>query len=141
MELLEEDILKTLHELEDFEFQRFQRYLRRPAVLEGLDPILKRPLGRESRRSVAHLMVQRYNHAAQKIMENILKKIHRDDLLDTCQGRRREVNNLLKHSFIVIRAEKHNRGYASAESQWKIEWQSSGKMKGKLMLTLFNAIK
>ena len=34
-----------------------------------------------------------------------------------------------------------NRGYASAESQRKIEWQSSGKMKGKLTLTLFNAIK
>ena len=61
---------------------------------------------------------------------------------DSTQSNKSSIRKLeSNNNEITDKSQKVYRGYASAESQWKIEWQSSGKMKCKLMLTLFDAIK
>ena len=74
--------MKTLDKLDEPEFVMFKFFLRHRDVLEGLEPIPKRPLRRTGRGRVARLMVHRYScDQAQHIMVEVLHKIHRSDLV------------------------------------------------------------
>ncbi|XP_051245163.1 uncharacterized protein LOC127357039 [Dicentrarchus labrax] len=86
-----EDLLNTLEELAADEFRDFKWYLRRPDILEGYQPIKRSKLEGAERRDTVDLMVNTYTpHGALKVTMKILKKIPRNDLVqslsDTCSG-------------------------------------------------------
>ena len=91
MDLLEELILKTLKELRSKEFEDFKVHLQHPDIFEGLVslppfatpnvPIPHFLLERNNKKGVAYLMVLSYPNHAPQIMVNVLKKVHRNDLL------------------------------------------------------------
>ena len=71
---------KTLEELEDEEFKKFQRLLREPANLDGEDPIGRALLQNKDRMETADVILQTYPDHVDKIMANVLLKVGRKDL-------------------------------------------------------------
>ena len=82
-------INRTLEDLEDEEFKKFQRFLRDPANLEGQDPIGRALLQNKDRMDTADVILQTYPDHVYQIMVNVLGKVGRKDLQKQYLSKRR----------------------------------------------------
>ncbi|XP_075967933.1 zinc-binding protein A33-like [Anarhichas minor] len=79
---LKEQLLKTLQDLREEEFDKFKWYLKEDDVLEGLSGIPVAQLENAKRQDAADLMVQKYQGpGATKVTTKILEMIGRNDLV------------------------------------------------------------
>ncbi|KAM6896140.1 uncharacterized protein PEZ65_021287 [Lycodopsis pacificus] len=79
---LKEELLKTLEDLREEEFDKFKWYLKQDGVLEGLSGIPVAQLEKATRHYTVDLMVQKYQGpGATKVTTKILEKIGRNDLV------------------------------------------------------------
>ena len=74
-------IFKILEELEDEEFKKFQRFLRDPDNLGGEEPVGRARLEKKDRMDTADVILQAYPDSVDQIMQNVLPKVGRKDLL------------------------------------------------------------
>ncbi|GLD56862.1 uncharacterized protein AKAME5_000915500 [Lates japonicus] len=81
-EVVKQELLKTLEELEDEEFDQFKSILQQPEILEGFSVIPKRRLDKATRQETVDQMVQNYNEQSVEVMKKVLKEINRNDLVD-----------------------------------------------------------
>ena len=90
METLPERILKSLEELGEEQFKKFQWFLREPNP-EGLEPPPKSFLEGADRMKTVDLIMQSFPSKEPQILIHVLKKIERNDLvvqfLNTLKGR------------------------------------------------------
>ncbi|XP_018545322.1 uncharacterized protein LOC108892317 [Lates calcarifer] len=80
-EVVKEELLKTLEELEDEEFDQFKWILQQPEILEGFSDIPKRRLDKANRQETVDQVVQNYNQQSVEVMKKVLKKMNRNDLV------------------------------------------------------------
>uniref|UniRef100_A0A8C4GGN0 NACHT domain-containing protein n=1 Tax=Dicentrarchus labrax TaxID=13489 RepID=A0A8C4GGN0_DICLA len=86
-----DDLLKTLEDLTDEEFKKFKWYLKQPGILEGYQTIKTSKLEKAERLDTLDLMLNTFKpHGALMVTNNLLKKIPRNDLVqslpDTSSG-------------------------------------------------------
>lgn len=79
--MVKEELLKTLEELEDEEFDQFKWILQQPEILEGFSDIPKRRLDKANRQETVDQVVQNYNQQSVEVMKKVLKKMNRNDLV------------------------------------------------------------
>ncbi|XP_038129643.1 pyrin-like [Cyprinodon tularosa] len=79
--IMQEQILNTLDELNEEEFERYKWFLQRPENLSGLPTLKKKNLEKAKTFEIVDLMVQTYNLSrCLEVTCQILKKINRNDL-------------------------------------------------------------
>lgn len=86
-----ENLLNTLEDLRDSEFNDFKWYLQQPDFVEPYDTIKVSKLERAARRDTVDLMVNAYKpHGALMVTKKVFEKIYRNDLVqrlsDTSSG-------------------------------------------------------
>lgn len=83
---LKEELLNTLEKLEERDFNKFKWFLKHDDILEGFKGIPVARLEKAERQDTVDLMVQQYQeHGALKVTLKVLKKIHRNDLIQCLQ--------------------------------------------------------
>ncbi|XP_049428143.1 E3 ubiquitin-protein ligase TRIM39-like isoform X2 [Epinephelus fuscoguttatus] len=95
--MMTEDLLKTLEDLRNDEFETFKWYLQQRDILEGYQAIKVSKLEKAERRDTVNVMVSSYTlDGALKVTKKVLEKINRNDLVqslsDTSSGPRVSVD-------------------------------------------------
>uniref|UniRef100_A0A3B4ET47 Pyrin domain-containing protein n=1 Tax=Pundamilia nyererei TaxID=303518 RepID=A0A3B4ET47_9CICH len=79
-----EDLLNTLEDLGDEEFNKFKWFLQQEEILEEFPTIKKSRLQATSTWDTVDLMVQTYRlPGAVEVTRKVLERIHRNDLLES----------------------------------------------------------
>ncbi|XP_071375304.1 NACHT, LRR and PYD domains-containing protein 12-like [Centroberyx affinis] len=90
MTTVKELLLETLNDLGDEELKGFQWFLQQADILEGFTAIPKSQLEKANRLDTVDQMVQTYNENTLEVTKKVLKKISRNDLVqslsNTCSG-------------------------------------------------------
>lgn len=95
-----EDLLKTLEDLRDQEFQDFKWYLQQPEVLTGHQTIKASKLEKAERRDTVDLMVQTCKlRGALMVTRKVLGRINRNDLVQSLSDTNSEPRGQ-SHSYI-----------------------------------------
>ncbi|XP_040891318.1 NLR family CARD domain-containing protein 3-like [Toxotes jaculatrix] len=108
-----EDLLNTLEDLGDDEFNKFRWFLQQPECLQGLPPMKKGRMQTTSAWDTVDLMVQMYTlPGAVEVTRKVLEKINRNDLVqsltDSSSGAGAEVRDAGETS--------QNRGPSSSQT-------------------------
>lgn len=77
--MMDQEILSTLEELEDEEFEEFKSHLQNTSILSDL-PQINKPLEKAVRENIADWMAQTYTRRSVELTSKILEKINRNDL-------------------------------------------------------------
>ncbi|KAE8281189.1 Zinc-binding protein A33 [Larimichthys crocea] len=97
---LKEELLNTLEKLEEGDFNKFKWFLKHDGILEGFKGIPVARLEKAERQDTVDLMVQQYQeHGALKVTWKVLKKIHRNDLVQCLQQSISQPKDLKKRDF------------------------------------------
>uniref|UniRef100_A0A4W6C6A7 Pyrin domain-containing protein n=1 Tax=Lates calcarifer TaxID=8187 RepID=A0A4W6C6A7_LATCA len=76
-------LLETLEDLGDRELKNFKWYLQQAEFLKDLPSIPKSQLEKADRPDTVDLMVQTYRHQCVEVAKRILKRIRRNDLVES----------------------------------------------------------
>ncbi|XP_067441817.1 E3 ubiquitin-protein ligase TRIM21-like [Thunnus thynnus] len=116
-----EDLLNTLEDLKDEEFKKFKWFLEQPDILEDHQAIKASRLEKAERRDTVDLMVQTYQlPGAAKVTKKLLKKINRNDLLQSLSGSSSGPEDHKTHEFVPLKEEYEGKK-AEAEIQQMIQ--------------------
>ncbi|KAM3624599.1 uncharacterized protein V6R79_025404 [Siganus canaliculatus] len=111
------DILNTLEDLTDDEFENFRWHLQQPDILEGHQTIRRGKLDKANRRDTVDLMVNAYNlHGALEVTKRVLQTIYKNDLVQ-----RLEEISSREESVDVGRLEKSSENREPSSSQTEDE--------------------
>ncbi|XP_044201502.1 E3 ubiquitin-protein ligase TRIM39-like [Thunnus albacares] len=121
-----EDLLNTLEDLKDEEFKKFKWFLEQPDILEDHQAIKASRLEKAERRDTVDLMVQTYQlPGAAKVTKKLLKKINRNDLLQSLSDSSSGPEDHKTHEFVPLKEEyegkKAELGKTEAEIQQMIQ--------------------
>ncbi|KAM9367054.1 up-regulator of cell proliferation-like [Symphorus nematophorus] len=95
--MIPEDLLNTLEDLTEDEYEDFKWHLRQASSLEGNKPIKVSKLEKAKRRDTVDLMVNTYElHGALKVTKKILERINRNDLVQSLSDTSSRPEGLLK---------------------------------------------
>ncbi|XP_078140914.1 NLR family CARD domain-containing protein 3-like [Centroberyx gerrardi] len=83
MATVKELLLETLNDLGDEELKIFQWFLQQADILEGFPAIPKSQLEKANRLDTVDQMVQTYNENTLEVTKKVLKKINRNDLVQS----------------------------------------------------------
>ncbi|XP_051280590.1 NACHT, LRR and PYD domains-containing protein 12-like isoform X2 [Dicentrarchus labrax] len=95
-----DDLLKTLEDLTDEEFKKFKWYLKQPGILEGYQTIKTSKLEKAERLDTLDLMLNTFKpHGALMVTNNLLKKIPRNDLVQSLPDTSSESDSDCQHKL------------------------------------------
>ncbi|XP_051275753.1 NLR family CARD domain-containing protein 3 isoform X2 [Dicentrarchus labrax] len=77
------ELLETLEDLGDRELKNFKWYLQQADFLKDFPPIPKSRLEKADRPDTVDLMVQTYSHQCVEVAKKVLKKMRRNDLVES----------------------------------------------------------
>ncbi|XP_028456305.1 tripartite motif-containing protein 16 [Perca flavescens] len=77
------ELLETLEDLGDKELKNFKWYLQQPDFLKDFPPIPKSRLENADRPDTVDLMVQTYSHVCVDVAKKVLKRMRRNDLVES----------------------------------------------------------
>ncbi|XP_078101155.1 NACHT, LRR and PYD domains-containing protein 3-like isoform X3 [Sander vitreus] len=77
------ELLETLEDLGDKELKNFKWYLQQPDFLKDFPPIPKSRLENADRPDTVDLMVQTYSHQCVDVAKKVLKRMRRNDLVES----------------------------------------------------------
>ncbi|XP_031162784.1 NLR family CARD domain-containing protein 3-like isoform X1 [Sander lucioperca] len=77
------ELLETLEDLGDKELKNFKWYLQQPEFLKDFPPIPKSRLENADRPDTVDLMVQTYSHVCVDVAKKVLKRMRRNDLVES----------------------------------------------------------